>query len=587
MESNIYLTAEELDLQLNGIIDFLSIVHPSLTGSLSTRPCIEIRPILRGKKDYKLSRSLNIWDLSDKSISRLKSFLKLHNGQPSCLYYSVYSFDNQMETKTKRGTAAVKGKISSNSALFTNEIVLDFDDINEKEFISLSERISALDIKPLWVFTGHGYQAHILLNEQTYDKHTLFYMVHLFRSKGFYADENCTDAARVMRLPETFNCKCFNKDKAYENELTAPPKCVIEKESSVRYTLQDVVNRLQTLPTISKVDEDLLTALFSEQNAMAETAAASDECLTFSKEISLSCDQIMVLNKLEYPFINQFAIPAPISKMLAHTPLGYRNKVLGFLIRYFKVYLKLSKEQIYKILSIWARSACEPAFDDFNIDFSRIYSTYNGFKYDSTLTKKFGYIDFENLIELRKQDIVIPNHFFEEFPTLDGKMVRAYLAIRLLEHIGKTPTQESLSKLLHVSERALRPTLQALIKTRHVYLVEGNRTKKIPHEYHSTKIFASSNGSQVFSYNDIKAYITELFEDGNRGNGELKLYLFMRYKFYTGEIYMAQDNLGRNIGLKQNSISVLTKKLEEKYFISITRNYFTRTLFSCVYSLLR
>lgn len=586
MEERILLSEKELENQLSSIVHFLSVVHPSLTGAASARPCIEIRPIVRGKKDYKLSRSLNIWDLSEKSISRLKSFLELHNGQPCCLYYSVYCFDNNTDTKTQHGVSGTKGKISINTALYTNEIVLDFDHIGEEEYISLSEKFESLGISPLWVFTGHGYQAHILLNEQIYDKNNLFFMVHLFRSKGFMCDVACVDAARVMRLPDTFNCKCF-KDKDYAHELSAPPKCYIVNDSSKRYTGQFIIDKLNTLPTVSAVDEEFLSTLSPQQKL---PALDHDDLDQFSKKNGLTYDQIMVLNKLEYPYINKFAIPAPISKMLAHTPKGYRNKVLGFLVRYFKKFLELSERQTYEILSIWAENACKPAYnadEDFDADFKRFYHFYNGLNYDADLTKKYGYIDFDNLWELRKQDIAIPNHFFEEFATLDGKAVRAYLAIKLLEHIKKPTTIEDLAKQLNISERALRPTLQTLVKTNHVYLVKGNRTKKIPHEYKSTKIVPSSTGSQIMSFNDVKAYISELYEEGSRGNGELKLFLYMRYKFFSGEIFMSQENLGNHIGLKQNSISVITKKLEDKYFISITKKYLSPTIFSCVYSLLR
>ncbi len=584
MTNKLLLTTDDLTVQLDRIIHFLSVIHPALTAEATSRPCIEIRPILRGKKDFKLSRSLNLWDLSEKSISYLKTFLELHNGEPCCLYYSVYSFDNNADVTTQRGTKGVKGKISSNTALFTTEIVLDFDNIDYKAFKSLSKDIKKLGINPMWVYTGHGYQAHILLNERAYDKNILFYMVHLFRSKGFMCDESCVDPARVMRLPETFNCKCF-VDETYANEQESPPKCEIVADSLDRYSLDDIISKLSSLPTINNESEELLTNLAPQQLKISGVEDLSSG--KSSKKASETDNQMMMLSKLEYPYLNQFSMPTPITHMLAHTDRGTRNKVLGFLIRYFKMYLRLSERQSYDILKIWSENACTPAYTEFDVDFKRIFHNYNGFNYDGELTKKYGYIDFENLVELRKQDIAIPNNFFEDFPVLDGKAVRAYLAIRLLEHINKPTTQENLTNILKISERALRTTLQDLIKTKHVFLVKANRTKKIPQEYHSTKFVPSSKGSQILSFNDIKAYITELYEDGSRGNGELKLFLYMRYKFYTGDIFMTQENLGKNIGLKRNSVSVITKKLEEKYFISITKNYLSAGIYSCIYSLLR
>ena len=155
-------TSAEAQEQLNTIRAFLALVHPSLvTAPEGFRPCVEIRPILRGIKDYELSRSLTLWDLSPESVSRLRTFLDQHHDQPCCIYYSVFTFDNQMKSMTKKGTQAKAGKITVASAVNTCEIALDFDGIGHEEYIALVERMDSIGIRTMWVFTGHGYQAHL------------------------------------------------------------------------------------------------------------------------------------------------------------------------------------------------------------------------------------------------------------------------------------------------------------------------------------------------------------------------------------------------------------------------------------------
>lgn len=140
---------------LDEILDFLSLTHPSLLKADGS--CVEIRPIIRdGVYDYQRSKSLNLFNLNEKSIERLNDFLNFHQGQRTCIYYSIFAYDYDKEAFTKTGKKAVKGKITSEAALFTEEIVLDFDDINEEEFDKLLIRFVQLDLDALWVFTGHG-----------------------------------------------------------------------------------------------------------------------------------------------------------------------------------------------------------------------------------------------------------------------------------------------------------------------------------------------------------------------------------------------------------------------------------------------
>ena len=537
-----------IDNQMKEIIRFLSIVHPSILSDKKNYVCLELRPILRTKEyDYGLSKSLNIWNLNDKTIDRLRNFLEEHNGVPCCLYYSVYAFNYDKQSYTKEGKPSQKGKINSENAVYTEEIVLDFDDVSEDEYRSLVDRFEAIGLYGLWVFTGHGYQSHILLNRPLYDKNILFQLVNIFNNKGFNVDTSCTDPARVMRIPYTFNCKCYT-DIKYKHEIDSPPFCEIVQETTRRYDIEEITEALKKVPNIDN-----------------ESGFNNQEVFDIQ------------LKKVIYPYIDNYEIPEPIHKMLTDTPVGLRNKTLGFLVRYFKTYLKLSKKQIQDICEIWNKSACEIPYENFNEDFSRFYYK-NGLTFDTSLASHFGYIDFQDYIQLQKQYILIPNDTLLE---CEGKFLRVYLAIKMLEHIEKPTTIDNIAQTLKLTVRAVRTTLLEFSKTNHIYIVKGNRTKGIPNQYFTAKILNFSNGYLKMSFNDARAYIEEL------GNSELKLYLFMSYKFFSGECYMSQSNIGKNIGLKQNTISEIVQSLKNKYYIKIERIDITEFIYYNNYTLLK
>ncbi len=582
------LTAAELENQLEVIVGFLEAVHPRLNSVKGYKPSVEIRPIVRGlskdNKDYfPLTWSLNIWDLTDETIERIRNFLNRHNGQPTCLFYSVFTYNNNKKVHTKEGQPAKSGKITTAAAIDAEELALDFDHIGFEEYTELVDRFEELGIYALWTSSGHGYQAHILLDQPLEDKTLLKKFVYKFRSKGFNCDAKCIDPARIMRLPGTFNNKCFVEEE-YASERNSPPKCTVVQESAERYSLDYILEKVNSLPTVSHDDEMAYQEAIPQQSEAANLPSTETDNSTETKDISLK--------RIEYPYISEFELPLPLEKMLMFTPKGYRNSALGFMIRFLKNQYKLSKKQIQEILEIWSENACEPAYEkeQFNEDFTRLYYNYKGLPYDSALAKKFGHIDFGELVQLRKKNVIhIPTKFFMDFSNLKGKEVRLYLAIKMLEHIEEQPTQEALAKLLSISDRAVRPSVQSLIKRGHCYMKKGNSRQGIPNMYHTSRLVSSDDGYVAFTFNDISVYIKELCEQEGRtrANGELVLYLFFRYKFYTEEFSMSQSKLGKETGLTQPAISQVVTRLQERYFIKVKKIRRSSFLEYCEYTLLR
>lgn len=211
-----------------------------------------------------------------------------------------------------------------------------------------------------------------------------------------------------------------------------------------------------------------------------------------------------------------------------------------------------------------------------------------GLPYDTSLSKQFGVINFAEMVKLRKQDIMISRKIFLSFDTLDGKCVRLYLAMKKLEHIKEEVTVPALMNILGISDRALRTTMQELMKSGHAYMIKGNNRNSISNTYHTHRGYSPSEGYMRLSYNDVKAYVSELYGEKTKGNNELKLFLFMLWKFYSGDIFMSQEKLGQHIGVVRNTVCEIVSRLEEKPFLVIHKSRRNGSFFECCeYVLLR
>ena len=66
------------------------------------------------------------------------------------------------------------------------------------------------------------------------------------------------------------------------------------------------------------------------------------------------------------------------------------------------------------------------------------------------------------------------------------------------------------------------------------------------------------------------------------------LNLFMLWKFYSGNIFMSQENLGQHIGVARNTVCEIVSRLEEKHFLEIHKSRRNGSFFECCeYVLLR
>ena len=215
------LTDEEVREQAENIFNFLKLTHQFMEnkGEAFYNPCksiaeqvnassmaIELRALRRDRADRPYYRNFKLYRFADSELERLYKFLlELNNKKiPYCLYYSVYCFDSCRLAVNQQGKKSEmwNNKIAVNNAIGTQILIADFDNITEDEFILEKIKLAKIGIETLDVFTGHGFQSIILLDNPTEDKELLRKFTNLMLSKGFKVDYKIKDCARIMRLIE-------------------------------------------------------------------------------------------------------------------------------------------------------------------------------------------------------------------------------------------------------------------------------------------------------------------------------------------------------------------------------------------------
>lgn len=577
-------TDEEINKVARGIRYFLSKVHPTLIEDNDRTACVGILPIQRNKSkigyNYDLNRPLPIWRWNEKSEEKLINLLKTINGQPVDLYYGVFNFNYHAQTKTKAGNVAQRGIVNDENAMYSNEFFMDFDECDEVQYWKYRKVLESIGIECLWVFTGHGYQAHVLLNEKNHkDYKNLTRFVYVARSRGLVIDPVCIDSARKSRLPQWTNYKCWEQKK-YESELNNPPQTKGMADTEKRYSIQEVFNAIETLPIV--VPQELETLRDIERKRFSQIGK-KDVTLLDLKDTNIEPQnkKLEELKQIEYKHIDIKDYPIPIQRMLLECPEGCRNLSLGFLIKWFRSYIKLSKEATKETLQQW-NTVATIYIETFNTDFERFWNM-NGLCYDTKLAQKFGFVDFKEKILISKErEIEIPNSLIDVFGQLDKAAIKVYLALKMTEHLEKETTLENIVNIAELSRATIFRGLEILKGKQHVYAEQKYKKDREVYIYKTQKIIDINKGYTVVSFNDAKCMIKEL------KNNSVKLYLYMLRKCFNNKhCTLNQDDLAVAIGVARNTITGITKDLEKNNYIIIEKMQIGPNIYSNGYKLKR
>lgn len=560
----------QLDKQVEKQVRFLKAIHPQLKDSHWNEGRIELRPVKRDPSLTEFLRSYGTWHFSEKDIAKLKEFLLKLNGKGVDLYFSGFAFDHSMDVFKKDGKKYEKGKVNNENAMFTSILPADFDGISTEEYQAQKQRLMDLGIETIDIFSGHGFQSFILLSHSVTDKDIYKKFTTLMLTKGFKVDEAIQDPARVLRMPYSFNCKALDPNGKYYSAIK--PKIIATTDVSwteKRYHVIEIFEKLSSLPDVIKPTEPLtvidLKSIPTLPLTHTDRRAKREK---IKQEIEEVGEVKIETLKAVYYMLDFERLPDAVQKMLAGSQEGLRNKVMMFIIPFFRNSLGLSIQTIKEIMVLWGERCSSSLSEQYVLDeVDRIYA--KGFKgkfgkYTEELRKAYGYVYFDEYA--KKNKIIIPNDFFEDLSTLSDGAVRIYLAMKLQESLDEITnfSKSDIQGHAQISERTLERHMKDLVSTRHVSKRRGNRRSGEGHTFYINPYFNATQGFTMIENATIKLMLNELTD------GELKLYIFLHK--IAGEsgtgCWTSQKYIAKKIGKKgQDSISKMASSLHEKGFI--------------------
>lgn len=562
-EKETLVPAMDSDIQIDTIIKFLKVVHPWLNSDAYTEKAVELRAIARKEGLY--ARPLNLYRLDAKGINYLRKWLKELNGQPFCLYWSIRTLDPKIK----------KGTITKENALFTQNLVLDLDHCSSKQYNTYLNTLENVGLIPsVVVFTGHGYQLTFHLSTSIDKEDLISKILDMLYIKGInHIDLSTWDRPRVMRLPATRNNKNWTTGESIETELISTTECT--------YTLKNIVEAISKIPNVNTV-EDLRAFKSKKPNKQIEgqhtledieSVEYSYESVDEHKEpISIEVKLVDIAAGLEdrYSFINTNMLIEPVKRMLSNTPDGFKNKVMMFLIPYFKNSMGYSKSTILEIMEEWVKTAENSKELNVVKEVNRLYSyEFNG-KYGTyaDLARKFGYIE----TFYRDNTVKIPQTFINSFTKLTDGAVRIYLAMLTQNKLFGTKefTKVDIQDCANISERTLERDIKCLVKEGFVDKVKTNRRLGEKYLYYINVFAFTTEQDKGFILIDT-ALVRTMINDRKIAltPGEMKVYTYLVVLNGLGKIiYPSRTNIADKVDKTVTAITKITNSLEEKGYIA-------------------
>lgn len=600
------LSKEEIEQQAKGIFDFLRLVHPS---AIKIKPkeynkgAIEIRFLLRG--DGLTSGSLfsyNTWDLEEKDLQNLINKLSKYNGYSVCTYYSVYTYDWHMEFEKEAKMEKPK-KIRKESVMYCESLPADFDNITKEEFLEEKERLLNIGIETLDLFSGHGFQSSILLNDRCYDPDALAEFTKLLLRKGFKVDPKIDHPNHIMRSPFTHNCKEYAKDmpKYYKPIDPQPHTTYVMNWTEKRYDLEDVMNRLEQLEDkpFDTDDMDHLLNVFGSVEVVKDKSDASGKKAILkekpkvekkkeAKKPKVKKEEIKVENKEDiaelYQYFDLFSLPEAIQNILMGSPKDFRNDTMFFIVPFLKNALGLSRKEALETLKAWGE-LCEPPYGEDKLvdDFDRCWdknienkSKAKYGKYTPGMRKLYGDLEFDTTIRNDDQ-IIISNDFFINIKDYSHGAIKFYMAIRYMEYYHKEEKRNDFTKeeimdfwdwSLATYKRYLSASKKSGLVSRKIREKEDKQKgEKNELAYYPNPFLSSTK--RTYGYTKIQSSLFKNLLKEKFSGDEPTLYLY--FKFLTNnrgkECFTSQRELGKAIGKTQPAITQMTDRLHDKRFM--------------------
>ena len=517
---------EVTQVKAEELYNFIVDTHPQIAGDY--KQCVDIKAVFRTAGKYVKPNKIFYSD-SEKQREELQKFIDAldASGRAYCLYYSVYTFNPEG-----------KQTITKDNAQSTQMLCADLDHITESYFAPILERLKKSGLEPNYsIFSGHGFQLIYKLDKPSTDKDLLAEFTDAMKANGYPVDEKIRDCARVMRLPYTVN----NKDPE------KPVNTYIYSTHEGLYSLQDLQKKLGMKKQAKKED---LTA----QQAPKHGKTEAQDFTAYDNDFL----------QRTYTCISTDKLPAPIKAVLMGFRNGYTDKQIRGIVLYLRDYEGLGLDAIistvHTLASINAFNYTGNVIPDTTRKVKALFYHFD-YKFNYDDLKEFGSMSGK---VVDRSELKLHNSPLKE--NISNKAFYIYLRLIIVKHYKHKIafTAEEIAEECNITVRRVRVRLEELAKAGLLDKKRANKQEGGKYLYTVSKFGID----KAQGYTKINVYVLSDFikavDDKIINETVLKFLLYMkRIAQGTDGIEISQEEIAKQLNIKQNAVSMLWAKVEK------------------------
>lgn len=604
---------------------------------------VEIRPLRRDTKSPFMMSHL-VYRFDESEFERFHEFMKERHklvksretGEarviPIDLYFGVYAIDMHAPCLNSKGEET-KSYTTKTNAHCTAILPIDLDGVTHDEYLECQALFESKGIETYTIFSGHGYQIHVILDAPQTDLFLLKKWVEAFKGLGIKVDEKVIDCARILRAP-LYNSKGFKKGEIIELQVLRtttkrynvvevfkafgvdyePAKRPLVGPNSRRLFKCWDLDAYLSHPYASEHDgwlsgkiKNYIRKNASQGSKMAQKAIPEAEVksqtpkqvlkatkskLTTRKEWA---DDMLNLEKL-YPNLNLNEFPIGIIEMLKGFRKGCADDMLTYLTLYLK-YQQYSFNHIQQTLQTLAElNTYEWSWDveEVNARFERIY--YSDYKISKPMREHlepvFGDLNPLNAADINfrlAKQLIIPHSLFTqqngEAATVKDLTPGAFVLWlkMMLEnnvHYAKTGKNkpfsfEEVMALYGKSKPSTIKALDSLVDYR-VLLVDKKKNNRKQGQGYQYFVNLHKSLDKTYGFTKIPhasvENLTLKLELGRLSERAVMAAFYIRFRMgANSEQDISQDTIANVLGVTRRRVGQLMDELEEAKIITKKR----------------
>lgn len=507
--------------------------------SLAVRPKDFLKELLDGSNGYMEIRSMD--PLTEIVVSReWLSLEQLEYWEP------LKGVNVYMGVRPRKDNKSGKSK----DTLASNWLWADYDKLQgndaEQKHRALQVRLKRAGIPQPSIVINSGNGLHAYWKMDKAINHPKDILIRLCELTG--ADEQATDNARILRVPETLNLKDINNPKEVK---------IIEYDTSLIYPL------------------GYFTGLIG-------LTGWTDKAKTLESEIELVGNE-----RLARLIENLNILPCTRSMINNGVPQGHRNFALGRITKDLQR-VGLTRKRALQIVLTWNRNNTPMESEN------KVRNDFNSYWVEDY--KLLGcHLDIpENKPEVREQQafldtycdkgncvrygmisnlyfnnsIYLDNRIFDYYKKITGNEIAVYGVLQrhrqgldidqLMEKLTARATKKPIA-----TKKTIRKYLDNLISLGLIESYKGNRKMGVNDIYKFKPQGTFGMGYTLVTNGAINGLI-----DGRSTSGEFKVYvLLMKFAFGKHTAYPSLGELARYMGTSKNSLSMQLKSLEDNDYL--------------------